>query len=249
MKKVKALIYVMAFAAVVTPLLIAQGSQEERKQNQSQGQGMGPGQGQGNQSSSKEALSEMETLLKSFPAEDLSNAEKEGLILMREEEKLARDVYRVLYEKWGINVFNNISLSEESHMAWIKVLLSRYGVEDPVEIDTPGKFENPEMQKLYNEMTKEGLESLEKALIMGATVEDLDIYDLQTLLKDADNQDVRVLYHNLIKGSRNHMRAFYRQIDRQGSTYQAQYISSDYLTKILASQQEQFLIDSPDFSF
>ncbi len=41
---------------------------------------------------------------------------KETLIFMREEEKMARDVYRVLGEQWGVDVFNNISQSKQKHM-------------------------------------------------------------------------------------------------------------------------------------
>lgn len=39
----------------------------------------------------------------------------DDLLYMREEEKLARDVYITLYEKWGIPVFNNISNRESDH--------------------------------------------------------------------------------------------------------------------------------------
>ncbi|MGI9258025.1 MAG: DUF2202 domain-containing protein, partial [Gammaproteobacteria bacterium] len=44
----------------------------------------------------------------------LSVAEEAGILFMREEEKLARDVYLALGEQWGMNVFDNISSSEQT---------------------------------------------------------------------------------------------------------------------------------------
>jgi len=49
-------------------------------------------------------------------------------------------------------------------------------------------------------------------LIVGITIEDLDIKDLQEKLKITDNNDVKMVFENLMKGSRNHMRSFYKQI-------------------------------------
>lgn len=42
----------------------------------------------------------------------LNAAEIEGLLFMREEEKLAHDVYLALYAKWGLPIFQNIAQSE-----------------------------------------------------------------------------------------------------------------------------------------
>jgi len=52
--------------------------------------------------------------------------ETQGLIMMREEEKLARDVYTTLNAKWGENVFANISRAESQHMNAVGNLLTRY---------------------------------------------------------------------------------------------------------------------------
>ena len=42
----------------------------------------------------------------SLPEQTISEEERSGLIFMREEEKLARDVYSVLYDKWGMQIFS-----------------------------------------------------------------------------------------------------------------------------------------------
>ena len=45
----------------------------------------------------------------------LSAKEASDLIFLREEEKLARDVYLALYDAWGTPIFLNISSSEQKH--------------------------------------------------------------------------------------------------------------------------------------
>jgi len=45
----------------------------------------------------------------------LTEVEIEGLLFMREEEKLAGDVYRYFYDLWGNNIFQNIARSEDTH--------------------------------------------------------------------------------------------------------------------------------------
>jgi len=66
-------------------------------------------------------------LIKDIPESQLSESEMQGLILMREEEKLARDVYTTLGEKWDLNIFINIAGSEQTHTDAVKYLLDRYG--------------------------------------------------------------------------------------------------------------------------
>jgi len=90
-------------------------------------------------------------------------------------------------------------------------------------------------------------ESLSEALITGATVEDLDIYDLEELLDSADNEDIRIVYQNLMKGSRNHLRSFAAQIAREGSTYKATYLTQEVVDEIVSSPREQGVITDPYF--
>jgi hypothetical protein len=139
-------------------------------------------------------------LIESIPASQLSEAEIQGLIQMREEEKLARDVYTTLGEKWGINIFFNIADSEQTHTDAVKDLIERYGLEDPVKDDGVGVFTSQVMDELYGTLVTQGEASLVDALIVGATVEDLDIYDLSELLDETDNADIIIVYKNLSKG-------------------------------------------------
>jgi hypothetical protein len=75
---------------------------------------------------------------------------------MREEEKLARDVYTMLGNIWGTKIFSNIASSEQTHTDAVKVLLARYAITDPVVNDTIGVFTSKTMQDLYNTMTAQG---------------------------------------------------------------------------------------------
>ncbi len=48
-----------------------------------------------------------------------------------------------------------------------------------------------------------------------------------------------MVFENLNRGSRNHMRAFVGGLQRQGATYTAQHISQDELEAILESDHER----------
>ena len=80
--------------------------------------------------------------LEKIPAGELSEAEANALIFMREEEKLAHDVYVALGDIWGLNIFSNISQSEATHTDAVKNLIDRYGLSDPAADKAPGEFVN-----------------------------------------------------------------------------------------------------------
>ena len=157
---------------------------------------------------------------------------------MREEEKLARDVYITLYNKWGVTIFTNISNSEQTHMDAILMLLNKYSLIDPVGSNGVGVFANTTLQTLYNQLVAKGSASVLDAYKVGATIEDLDIFDLSNALINIDNQDIRLVYDNLNKGSRNHMRSFYKNIINAGGSYTPQYITQAQFDAIISSAME-----------
>lgn len=172
--------------------------------------------------------------------EDLSDAEKASLLLMREEEKLARDVYRTLGQKYDLNVFVNIPRAEQRHLDRIGDLLAKYDIPDPLGDDAVGRFQDPKLQEFYDELVVKGSTSVTAALQVGATIEDLDIHDLETALSEVvDSDDIRRVYLNLVKGSRNHLRAFAAQLAAHDTTYQAQYISREDYEAIVNSEWER----------
>ena len=184
------------------------------------------------------ALNDLNAQIAELPQESLSDAEISGLMHLREEEKLAQDVYLFLYQKYGTNIFNNIGQSESTHMAAVGSLIEKYDLIDPVGTNGPGVFENQELQVLYNSLVAQGSESLLAAYQVGATIEDLDLYDLAQMLTQVDNQDITLVYENLSKGSRNHMRSFFGKITGEGATYTAQFIDQALLEAIVNSPKE-----------
>ena len=176
--------------------------------------------------------SELQQMIESLPLESLSPEEEASLIFMREEEKLARDVYQVLYAKWGSRVFNNIAASEQKHMDAIEVLLKKYSLTDPAESTIAGEFTNEELQKLYDQLIVLGTQSLEKAYKVGAAIEEIDILDLET---DFDNEDILMVYENLRNGSYNHLRAYVKNLGRIGVEYTPQYLSEEAYLSVVGS--------------
>ena len=157
---------------------------------------------------------------------------------MREEEKLARDVYITLYSKWSVNIFNNISSSEQTHMDAVLLLLKKYNLTDPVGSNAVGVFNNATLQNLYNQLVAQGNNSVLDAYKVGATIEDLDIFDLKNTLLNNDHQDIKLVYDMLTKGSRNHMRSFYKNILNTGGSYTPQYITQAEFDAIINSSME-----------
>ncbi|HNR18064.1 MAG TPA: DUF2202 domain-containing protein [Chitinophagaceae bacterium] len=186
----------------------------------------------------KNANNNLNSQVNNLPSEPLNTDERTTLSFMREEEKLARDVYIFLYNKWALTIFNNISSSEQSHMNAVVQLLSKYNLPDPVGSNGYGIFSNPVLQNLYTQLTTQGSVSLPDALKVGATIEDLDIYDLTIALTKVDNQDITLVYNNLVKGSRNHLRSFYSNIINAGGTYTPQYITQAEFDAIINSPME-----------
>lgn len=165
---------------------------------------------------------------------DLSADEAASLLFMREEEKLARDVYNTLYTTWGIQTFSNITSSEQQHMDQIKLLLDRYALTDPAL--APGKFTDPALQTLYTQLIARGNLSPDDALKVGAAIEEIDILDLQTRMAQTDNADIQWVYTNLMKASYNHLRAYTNILSQQtGETYQPQYLSAEQYQTIISS--------------
>lgn len=181
-----------------------------------------------------------------YPAQELSESEKNGLLLMREEEKLARDVYTALSEKWGLPIFSNIARSEQQHMNMVLPLLERYQIADPVGADTPGVFRDANLQTLYDKLVEEGSISVLEALNVGAEVEELDIADLMTLMGETDNRDIRLVYQNLMKGSRNHLRSFNQQITIRGGNFDPRHLTVNEFQDIVSGLPERGPILDPD---
>jgi len=172
--------------------------------------------------------------ISAYPLQNLSPEEVEAILYMREEEKLARDVYLTLYNETGLQIFNNIARSEQTHMDMVLELIRRYNLTDPVAGMGVGEFNSTEMRELYEKLVARGSESEVEALKVGALIEEIDIKDLDEWLKRTDNEDVKAVFENLRRGSENHLRAFTRLLlNRYGVTYTPQVLSEEEYRSIV----------------
>lgn len=164
----------------------------------------------------------------------LTAQEKSDLIFMREEEKLARDVYLTLYAKWGTPVFANIATSEQQHMDAILKLLNTYKLPDPTNGKLVGEFVNQELQALYDDLVEKGNTSALDALLVGGIIEETDIEDLQAAMATSRLSNIDNVYANLLNGSYNHLRSFAKNITSlTRQPYVAQVVSQDIVDNIL----------------
>lgn len=167
----------------------------------------------------------------------LTDADKEALLFMLEEEKLARDTYIFLNNQWALNQFANIKNSEQMHMDAVENLLIQYNVE--YTILPEGQFENQTLQNFYNQFIVDGAVSQSNALQIGATIEDLDIVDLVDYINATSNTALINVFESLQCGSRNHLRSFVFGIENAGNTYTPQFLSQEVYDAIIAGSHEQ----------
>ena len=169
---------------------------------------------------------------------ELSAEEGADLVFLHEEEKLAHDVYVYAHEVYGRGPFNNISASELQHTDAVGQLIERFGLEDPHFDATPGVFYDEALAGLYTALTTTVDASFIDALTVGATIEDLDIKDIEEMKARTSNSDLLDLYDRLQCGSRNHLRSYVGQLEMQGASYEAQYLTQGEVDEILAGDNE-----------
>lgn len=172
--------------------------------------------------------------------ETLSSAETIDLVYMREEEKLARDVYLGLYEQWSLTPFSNVASSEQQHMDALLKLLRKYRLPDPAAGMAIGEFSDATLQALYDRLMDQGGRSDVDAVLVGGVIEETDIRDIDAAMARADNADLDQTYARLQCGSRNHLRAFaslYQGLTSQ--PYTAQVIEQTTVDAILTSPMER----------
>jgi len=168
---------------------------------------------------------------------NLTQTETEALLFMLEEEKLARDTYEFLDNQWALAQFANIKLSEQSHMDAVISLLEQNAVS--YNVLPYGEFANSDLQGFYDQFITVGTQSQIQALQVGATIEDLDIVDLEDWINEIDNPTIIAVFRNLQCGSRNHLRSFTSALVNLGSEYVPQFLSQQEYDEIVAGNNEQ----------
>ena len=167
----------------------------------------------------------------------VSQEEIADLKFLREEEKLARDVYLYSYEKYGDAIFNSIASSEQLHMDKVLTLLIAYQIPDPATSER-GVFTDQVLQNLYNDLIELSAISIEEALKVGALIEDLDINDLDELRNSTSNEEIISVCELLECGSRNHLRSFTGKLELVDFQYAPVYISVEDYNEIITTSLE-----------
>lgn len=170
--------------------------------------------------------------------------EQATMLFVREEEKMARDVYVTLYNQWAEPTFYNIATkSEQKHMDSMKAMLDNLGIADPVVSDATGAFTHTAIAGLYSQLLTRGAVSLNEALMVGGYIEEYDIVDVQQakdeIIAGSNQLPIIQTYDNLICGSRNHLRSFVGRIQTNGNTYTAQIITQAEVDTIVNSPSEK----------
>ena len=165
----------------------------------------------------------------------LSEQEIADIIHMRQEEKLARDVYRTLGETYAVNQFMNIPESEQNHTDAMEMLLARYEIEDPITDESAiGVYKDETFVTLYNDLIEQWSSSLVAALTVWATIEDMNMAKLQEVITNTDNEDIAFVYESVLAQSHHHMQAFINGLQKQWASYTPEYVSQEYFAMVIA---------------
>lgn len=138
----------------------------------------------------------------------LTTTQKAQLKYLAEEEKLARDVYTYLSAQVTTRKFSNIARSEQTHMNYIAMLLTKYKIWNPTTNRKPGVFFNEDIQALYNTLIVQGAPGVLEAYSVGLQIEEADIATIKVLLLKAMPLDVKAALDLLLAASYNHLEAF-----------------------------------------
>jgi hypothetical protein len=151
--------------------------------------------------------------------EPLNEDETATLLWMREEEKLARDVYIAMTAKYPDKVFSNIAAAEQKHFDAIGRKLELYGITD-VALPDLGKFYDPDLQLMYDELVEQGLEDYVEALYVGVAIEEGDMVDLTVAIDETDSRPLKKTYSHLLIGSQHHLDSFIKLLEKEGIDYE-----------------------------
>lgn len=186
--------------------------------------------------------------------------EASHLTFMREEEKLARDVYLAFAEMYPEqDIFSTIATkSEQTHTDTMRDKLDQFDLSDPnpgtnILPESIGVFTGDEwgwyFSETFTKLTRKGSESELAALYVGAFIEELDMHDIADCpqvmvdagyrdpcgLRHTDERALINAYRSLIDGSENHLRSYVGQIEAVigVGNYQAQYLTQEEVDAIL----------------
>ena len=177
--------------------------------------------------------------LRGYATSSISDSELRALKFVREEERLVHDLYVDFSARYNKLIFMNIAQSELTHANAVLQLLQRYQIADPSQGIGPGVFADTMLQQLYTRLQTIGTSDLVSALLVSAEAEEMDLRDLSYWSARVDNQDILMVFSNLAKGSRNHLRAFVRNLAQVGIRYSPRVLDQATYDAIISTPVER----------
>jgi hypothetical protein len=171
-------------------------------------------------------------------AGELDEPELEAILYLREGEKLARELFLILDEQWGESTFALAATAEDTHTEALKALIDRYELWDPMSVTSGGEYVNEELYELHHKLAGQGRDSLVEALKVGVEIEEISILDLREYVAETDDADVQMVYENLLRASRNHLRVFSARLQEEGETVDNSYLSQALFDEITGTPPE-----------
>ena len=114
----------------------------------------------------------------------------------------------------------------------------RYGLWDPSSVTWEGYYNNEELLALYRRLVRQGKRSYAEAFKVGATIQEVSILDLREYRAETDDEDVQLVYENLLRASRNHLRVFAALLQEQGEAVERQYLTQSLFDEIVGTPPE-----------
>lgn len=175
--------------------------------------------------------SSTQLLISSLPAAILNDEQKQILVYMWNEEKLAKDIYLALNAVYPSQQLYTIATnSETQHEAAMQALLAKYNLSawEPLNPQASysvaaltaipaGAYTVTALQSLYDALYAKGGASARDSLEVGCMVEVTDVNDFDRDIALVDNVlDAKTVFENLRAGSYNHYWAFDRGLRSMG---------------------------------
>lgn len=171
-------------------------------------------------------------------AQPLGADEQRDLQRIREQRKLARDLYWDLAKHWGSLVLVRLGAAEQTHLNTLDTLLDHYGLSDPVAGHAVGESGDPKFQALHVQIVEVGHRSEMAASQAGLLVEEMSLSDLAAARARTRQPEIAAVYDDLLRNSRNHLRALFRQMQRFEGEYVPQSLSLSDFEAIVWTQPE-----------
>ena len=169
----------------------------------------------------------------------LTPNEIQWLIYIREEEKMARDLYIGMYNSWGLSIFKSISEEEQEHINAMLELFKMYSIVDPLAGDVPRNYTNQHIANLHTSLLTQGMQSNKDGLKACALQEEISMQDLDLAMKSTQQQAINKVYSELQRDSINHLRSFIHSLEIFGERYMAVKIPQQTVDAIILDKMDR----------